>query len=82
LIEDDGVTLNYQRGEFTQVTLQVIAEPDEIALTVNARGNFPLPYASIEFILPHGETRRVNARGDAWLDEQGRQHIRVPVELV
>lgn len=80
LIEDDGITLNYQRGEFTEVTLQVIAEPNEIALTVNARGNFPLPYSSIEFILPQGETRRVKARGEEWRDEQGRRHIRVDVE--
>ncbi|MCX7840758.1 MAG: DUF5110 domain-containing protein, partial [Anaerolineae bacterium] len=80
LIEDDGITIYYQRGEFTEVTLQVIAEPNEIALDVNARGNFPLPYASIEFILPHGETRRVKARGEEWRDEQGRRHIRVDVE--
>lgn len=81
LIEDDGITLNYQRGEFTQVTLQVTAEPYELALTVDARGNFPLPYSSIEFILPQGETRRVKAVGEEWHDEHARRHIRVPVRL-
>jgi alpha-glucosidase len=75
LIEDDGVTLNYQRGELTQVTLQVIAESNAIELGAQARGNWALPYSRIEFILPPGETRRVDARGETWTDATARIHV-------
>jgi alpha-glucosidase len=75
LIEDDGVTLNYQRGEYARVELKVDSARDEIALSVEARGNFDLPYQTIEFILPRGETRRVNARGETWVDADGRRHL-------
>ncbi len=80
LIEDDGVTLNYQRGEFTQVTLQVLAKADALELDAHARGNFALPYSRVEFVLPPGETRRIHTRGDEWVDERGQRHIGVAVE--
>ncbi len=75
LIEDDGVTLNYQRGALTRVTLQVIAESNTIELGTQARGDFALPYSRLEFILPPGETRRVDARGETWTDADARIHV-------
>jgi alpha-glucosidase len=80
LVEDDGVTLGYQRGEFTEVALQVIADPSTLELRAKARGNFALPYSRVEFVLPRGETRVVKSRGEVWLDEQGRKHIAVAVD--
>jgi alpha-glucosidase len=60
LIEDDGISLGYQRGEYTEVHLEVNAQPDQIALAVTMpRLNYPLPYRAITFILPPGETRPV-----------------------
>jgi alpha-glucosidase len=75
LIEDDGVTLGYQRGEYAQVQLEVIAERDSIALCAQVNGNYPLPYQTVEFVLPHNETRRVVARGNSWVDANGQEHI-------
>ncbi len=75
LIEDDGVTLNYQRGEFAEVTLQVIAEAHALELRADVRGNFVLPYSHIEFILPRSETRSIKSAGKIWTDEQGRRHV-------
>ncbi len=80
LIEDDGVTLGYQRGEYAQVELQVNATRETIALQVNARGNYRPPYHRIEFILPPGEDRRIDARGDGWTGADGRWHVAVEWE--
>jgi alpha-glucosidase len=82
LVEDDGLTLNYQRGEFSLVTLQVAASPDHIGLrALRARDSYPLPYEEIEFILPPGEQRPV--RGPAgiqsWIDAEGRLRATIPV---
>ena len=83
LVEDDGISLGYQRGEYAEVTLAVEAEPDHIALRVHPpQGHYSLPYTQVEFILPFDEARPVQVeRGsDVWTDEQGRQHVAVSVE--
>jgi len=77
LIEDDGVTLNYQRGEFTEVSLQVIATANTLELRAEARGNFALPYSRIEFVLPSGETRAIKSTGETRMDDQGRRHMMI-----
>jgi alpha-glucosidase len=79
LIEDDGVSLNYQRGEYAQVRLVIESQSDAMALRVQVSGNYRLPYNRIEFVLPRGETRRINARGDSFVDEQGRKHLVVEI---
>ena len=53
------------------------ATRETIALQVNARGNYRLPYHRIEFILPPGEDRRIDARGDCWTGADGRWHVAV-----
>jgi len=80
LIEDDGLSLGYQRGEVAEVTLEVAAESDHIALSAKSQGNFTLPYPEIEFILPPGETRPVQIDGgdETRMVVAGR-HIRVKV---
>lgn len=82
LIEDDGISLGYQRGEYTEVTLEVIAEPDRISLQVHPpRGDYPLPYNEIEFILPPDEKRPVQAEGsNVRPDARGRPHLIVLVK--
>ncbi len=77
LIEDDGITLGYQRGEYARIELQVIAERDAISLRVQVHGDYPLPYTAIEFILPPGEDRRITARGEMWQDDKNRLHVAV-----
>lgn len=61
LIEDDGISLGYQRGEFSEVALSVTATPGEIALACTVSGGYDLPYGEIEFVLPPGEERPIRA---------------------
>ncbi len=75
LIEDDGISLGYQRDEYTRVELSFTAEATQVELRARKQGNYPLPYARIEFILPPGETRRIVARGETWTDAATRQHL-------
>ncbi|MEW5872240.1 MAG: glycoside hydrolase family 31 protein [Chloroflexota bacterium] len=80
LIEDDGLTLAYQRGEYSEVKLEVSATSDCISLQAARRGNYRLPYHRIEFILPPNETRHVIVSGETWTDAQGCGHALAPVE--
>jgi alpha-glucosidase len=80
LIEDDGLTLAYQVGEFSEVKLEVLAKSDRIALQAVCSGNYTLPYHSIEFILPPNDTRKLIVDGETWTDAQGRGHALAPVE--
>jgi alpha-glucosidase len=83
LIEDDGVSLAYRRGESAAVTLEVEATPERITLsTPSVRGNYPLPYREIEFVLLPGENRPVQTAMDSYTrtDEYGRRRIAVAVE--
>lgn len=82
LVENDGISLAYQTGEVTYVTLEMHSTPEQITLVVQAQGRYALPYTEIEFILPAGETRTVQAQAaQQWVDEDGRQHIVVPIKL-
>jgi alpha-glucosidase len=80
LIEDDGLTLGYQRGEYSEVKLEVEATGDRVLLQAARRGNYQLPYNRIEFILPPNETRHLTANGKTWTDVQGRSHAFALVE--
>ncbi len=83
LVEDDGISLGYQRGEVTEVTLEISSEPDLVTVQVHPpRGGYRLPYTEIEFILPPGEARPVLARDgcQVHVDALGRRHVIVPVE--
>jgi alpha-glucosidase len=79
LIEDDGLTLGYQRGEYTEVKLEVAATSDRISLQAVRRGSYRLPYDRIEFIVPPNETRHMVVDGETWTDAQGRGHALAPV---
>ncbi len=82
LVEDDGISLGYRRGQVTTVTLEVAAGPDRVALAVHPpRGGHPLPYREIDFVLPPGEVRPLQAPAGSpqWTDDAGRRHIRLPV---
>ncbi|MBN2118737.1 MAG: glycoside hydrolase family 31 protein, partial [Anaerolineales bacterium] len=79
LIEDDGVTMGFQQGKSVQVLLECIAERNRLSLRVQTRGDYALPYKTIEFILPPGETRPVVSDGEAWSDANERRHLRVDI---
>jgi hypothetical protein len=45
LIEDDGLSLAYQRGENAEVGLEMVAEPEETCVRTRIRrAAYPLPY--------------------------------------
>lgn len=81
LIEDDGETLAYQEGGYTEVELQVSSEPDRITLSVNLRHTgYILPYEEIVFLLPAGETRPVEGgTEESGKDPEGRRRIHLRV---
>jgi len=79
LVEDDGISLGYRRGEYTTVKIEVVSEPDGIAIgPVSPQGGYPLPYGELEFVLPPGERRNVHSEKTperVWTDEQDRRHL-------
>ncbi len=76
LIEDDGVSLAYRAGGYSQLHLTVDARPDEIALRAEVLHNgYALPYRQIEFALPAGETRPIRNGGAERTDAEGRRVI-------
>jgi alpha-glucosidase len=81
LIEDDGLSMAYQRGDYTEVTVEVMAEPDQILLHVNQQGQYTLPYTEIECILPPGETRPVQGKAVKKIQTDDRQRQRVHLSV-
>lgn len=82
LVEDDGVTTAYARGERTHVVVEVDAGPARLAVTISRPlDRYPLPYRSIDVVLPDGETRPVEGHPGAerTTDAAGRRHVRIPL---
>jgi len=78
LHEDDGVSLGYQRGEVTHVTIEAEYSSSELNFSVQvAPYGFALPYKELEFILPRGEQRKVKMNGiqKQWQDQNGQTHF-------
>jgi alpha-D-xyloside xylohydrolase len=64
LIEDDGVSMGYARGEFAALTLEVRATQDALRLEVQQdQQGYRLPYETLTVVLPPGETRKIHAYG-------------------
>ncbi len=84
LIEDDGFSFAYQRGEVTELELEIMAEPDLLTLRLRwLQYGYPLPYNELEFILPPGEQRPLRvAAAKRWEDDSGRRHIVVPLQTL
>ncbi len=83
LVEDDGVSFGYQRGEVTRVTLAVDSTPDAITLAAPVvEGGYALPYREIVAVLPSGERRPLHAPpGSLRLpDVDGRQRVRLRID--
>lgn len=81
LIEDDGRTLDYRRGAYTELRLSVRASEEALALAVEpVRSGYPLPYDAIEFALPPTETRPLALpAADVWIDADGWRRVRLAV---
>ncbi len=74
-IEDDGHSLDYQRGGVTPVTVTLTAADVSVTVEVTAVGGYPLPYAAITVTLPPGDTRllRGPSMRRTWGDAEGRR---------
>ncbi len=78
LIEDDGLSLDYQQGHYTQVTLHGEFTADALSFSIaEVVGDFNLPYQQIEFVLPPHEQRLIRGSDDLSIDSSGRRHIHV-----
>lgn len=81
-VEDDGITLAYRSGGYTEVSAEMEWDGQAIALRLSATGGYPLPYRDVEIVLPAGETRPLQAHGatgEEWTDGEGRRHLRAGV---
>lgn len=59
LYEDDGVSVDYLKGIYTVITVKMISNIDVIRVEVSKEGRYELPYSSVRFYLPEGETRKI-----------------------
>jgi len=74
-VEDDGVSMAYQNGEFTTVTVLLDADPDAIRVQVSRKGDYELSFDRLHLVLPPGETRPLYAPnlGPETIREDGRR---------
>ncbi len=64
LIDDDGMSMGYARGEFSALTVEVRATQEALRLAVAvAQDGYALPYETLTVVLPSGETRAIHAYG-------------------
>jgi alpha-glucosidase len=65
LREDDGTSMAYQRGEITQVKVDLHSTEHELDFSIRFDPyHYALPYSELEFILPVGENRKVILAGN------------------
>jgi len=58
LVEDDGVSLKYKNGGFTEIYLTLTSAPQNIHLDIQyGHKGYQPPYTNFEVILPIGESR-------------------------
>ncbi len=75
LIEDDGLSLDYQAGKYAKVQLIGDCTPDSISFSIGeVIGEFELPYHQIDFVLPPDEKRPIHGTDRISMDSSGRRH--------
>lgn len=75
LIEDDGVSLDYERGGYTSVRLSLQRTNEAwVASATRLHAGYPLPYQEITFVVRTADEHPVQG-GDR--DEQGRWRVKV-----
>jgi hypothetical protein len=57
LYEDDGLSMNYTRGEYTLLECALESDSKQITLHIEQSGNCTLPCSTIQILLPQGEVR-------------------------
>jgi len=58
LVEDDGLSLGYQRGEYTELFFTLISTPQALLLEISfGHRGYQLPYENLQIVLPNLENR-------------------------
>lgn len=66
LIEDDGISLDYQQGGVTKIHFTLQSTPSQIEIQFEQQqSGYTLPYSYIECVLPVGEQRPVMCNGQS-----------------
>ncbi len=74
LIEDDGESMDYKRGIYTEVLLDVSSDETTITVSAVPKGAYGLPYREMDFLFPRGETRDIQSASKIvrrWDDGRG-----------
>lgn len=84
LVEDDGITLGYKRGERTVIQLEMKGTADSIEIGAKfLQTSFTVQYSEIEWVFPQNERREVKGADRTWKADDGRIHasLQVPEKL-
>ena len=82
LVEDDGLSLDYQHGARTRLDLRANATEDAITVSVrHTMDGYRLPYDAITFVFPATETRTLRAEGshEVALGSDGSRQVIIPL---
>lgn len=58
LFEDDGISANYETNH-TIISFEMNADPNEVRVNFDIKGNFVLPYEFLHFYLPTNDHRKL-----------------------
>lgn len=61
--EDDGVSLNYTKGEYSFLSVDTKTTRDCVEINLSVEGNYQLPYDTVTIHLPKTENRNVYVNG-------------------
>ena len=64
LYEDDGLSLRYRDGDYAELDCTLAWTPRTVRVHVRKRGSYALPYDVLRVVLPPGERRKVDLRGE------------------
>ncbi|KAB8131047.1 DUF4968 domain-containing protein [Gracilibacillus oryzae] len=63
IYEDDGNTLDYQEGIYTNIKVKMECNDDVIELNTEVEGKYDLPFDQITLYLPENEERQIKVNG-------------------
>jgi alpha-glucosidase len=82
LVEDDGISFDYQEGAYCEILLTIESSPENISINVQyGNKGFAPPYKEIEFILPIGDTRAVTSKLDIKIGQELDKHQHIFLSL-
>lgn len=74
LYEDDGITMDYKKGIYTNIHINMKSNKESIDMTISKDGKYKLPYNEVRFYLPSGENRRLTINGQIFKKNKDNIH--------